>query len=181
VTPGDSAGSAISVGVPNCCAVLQIRSAEPDDDAALRAIDVTTWSPDVTPAPQSEPQTPFFSDRHTPSDVIVAQRDGLVVGYAMLQQTIPLPSHQHVLELNGLAVAPGQQRRGVGRRLVEEAQHEARRRRVRKLSLRVLAPNTTARRLYESCGFTVEGILKGEFLLRGQLVDDVLMGWYLKD
>ncbi|MCZ9342980.1 GNAT family N-acetyltransferase, partial [Streptomyces sp. TRM76130] len=33
-----------------------------------------------------------------------------------------------------------------------------------------------ARRLYESEGFVVEGVLPGEFLLDGGYADDVLMG-----
>jgi hypothetical protein len=32
------------------------------------------------------------------------------------------------------------------------------------------------RRLYASLGFTVEGVLPGEFVLGGEPVDDVLMG-----
>jgi len=31
------------------------------------------------------------------------------------------------------------------------------------------------RRLYESCGFVVEGVLRGEFHVDGRDVDDVLM------
>ena len=58
---------------------------------------------------------------------------------------------------------------------MEEAKAEAVRRGARKLSLRVMAPNATARRLYEACGFVVEGILVGEFILNGRPVDDVLM------
>jgi len=63
----------------------------------------------------------------------------------------------------------------VGRALVEAAKWEAHRRGATKLTLRVLAPNTGARRLYEACGFVVEGVLVGEFLLDGRPVDDVLM------
>lgn len=105
----------------------------------------------------------------------MAELDGVVAGYAMLQQAMPLPSHRHVLEIGGLAVDPVRQGLGIGRRLVEEAAQEARRRGALKLSLRVLAPNTVARGLYESCGFVVEGVLRGEFVLEGRLVDDVLM------
>jgi len=45
----------------------------------------------------------------------------------------------------------------------------------RKLMLRVLASNATARALYDSCGFEVEGIVREAFLLEGRYVDDVLM------
>ncbi len=155
--------------------MIDVRSADVHDDTALAAIDVETWSPDATPAPPREPGSPFFSERRQPEDILVAEVDGVVVGYVMLHQSIPLPSHEHVLEVNGLAVAPGQQGKGIGRRLVEEAKREAQRRGARKLSLRVLAPNVSARRLYEACGFGVEGVLAAEFVLDGQPVDDVLM------
>ena len=55
------------------------------------------------------------------------------------------------------------------------AVREAGSRGARRLTLRVLAPNTAARGLYEACGFTVEGVLREEFLLEGRYVDDVLM------
>jgi RimJ/RimL family protein N-acetyltransferase len=58
---------------------------------------------------------------------------------------------------------------------VRAAVDEARRRGARKLSLRVLATNPGARRLYERCGFVVEGVLREEFLLDEVFVDDVLM------
>ncbi len=43
------------------------------------------------------------------------------------------------------------------------------------MTLRVLAPNAPARRLYEACGFAVEGVLRQEFRLNDGYVDDVLM------
>ncbi len=43
------------------------------------------------------------------------------------------------------------------------------------MTLRVLGHNHAARGLYESAGFVVEGVLRGEFLLDGVYVDDVAM------
>ncbi|CAM5537162.1 GNAT family N-acetyltransferase OS=Streptomyces alboniger OX=132473 GN=CP975_09635 PE=4 SV=1 [Streptomyces alboniger] len=65
---------------------------------------------------------------------------------------------------------------GVGRALLRAAQEEARLQGARRLTLRVLGHNAPARKLYESEGFVVEGILPEEFLLEGAYVDDVLMG-----
>ena len=127
------------------------------------------------PAPAPPAGTAFFADRTRPDDVLVAEVDGVVVGYAILAQPIALPSHDHVLELRGLAVDPHQQRNGAGRGLVEAAVEEARDRGARKLTLRVLGGNTSARQLYDGCGFIVEGILRAEFFLDGRYVDDVLM------
>jgi ribosomal protein S18 acetylase RimI-like enzyme len=158
--------------------VTAIRVATVDDEAALAALTTATWSPETTPAPRRQPDRAFFDPRTKPQDVLVAD-DGAVVGYLILYQPIPVPSHSHALEINGLAVDPARQGRGIGRRLVQAAQEEAQRRGARKVSLRVLSPNLSARRLYESLGFVVEGVLVGEFRLEGRYVDDVLMAWHL--
>ena len=39
----------------------------------------------------------------------------------------------------------------------------------------MLGHNDAALRLYESAGFVVEGVQRGEFFLDGEYVDDVLM------
>jgi ribosomal protein S18 acetylase RimI-like enzyme len=155
--------------------VTEIRAARAADEAELAGIDAVSWSPDVTPAGERPADAPFFTDRTSPEDVLVALVDAQVAGYVSLRQTIPLPSHQHVLEVSGLAVDPRFRGQGIGRRLVEAAKQEARRRGARKLSLRVLGPNTVAQRLYESCGLRVEGRLVAEFLIEGRAVDDLLM------
>lgn len=154
---------------------VSIRQASPQDGARLAAIDRDTWSPVVTPAPRPGPDRAFSTDPERFADVLVAEVDGVVVGYVALHQEIPLASHAHVLEINGLAVAPEHQGAGLGRRLVEAAKDEASRRGARKLTLRVLARNTSARRLYESCGFLVVAVLEDEFVLDGRSTDDVLM------
>jgi RimJ/RimL family protein N-acetyltransferase len=63
----------------------------------------------------------------------------------------------------------------VGRALIDAVAAEARAGGATRLTLRVLGPNAAARRLYESAGFVVEGVQRGEFLLDGEYVDDVLM------
>lgn len=158
-----------------------VRSARPEDDDALRGIDAESWTSAVSPAPLPGPDEPFFGDRTTPADVLVAEVDGVVAGYVGLRQVIPVPSHAHVLEVNGLAVGPAHRGRGVAGALVLAAVDEARRRGTRKLTLRVLGSNPGARRVYERCGFVVEGVLREEFLLDGTYVDDVLMARDLAD
>ncbi len=155
--------------------MTRVRTARPEDEEALREIDQETWSSAVSPAPVPEPGTPFFDGRTVPDDVLVADLDGAVAGYVALRRSGPLAAHAHVLEVAGLAVGPRHQRQGVAEQLVRAAVDEATRRGARKLSLRVLAPNAGARRVYERCGFVVEGVLRGEFELDGAYVDDVLM------
>ena len=159
--------------------VISTRQAQLGDEEVLGQLDAATWTDDVSPAPLPPVGTAFFNERTRPDDVLVAVIDGLVVGYTGLGRSSPLPSRQHVLDVNGLTVDPNRRRLGAGRALVEAAIEEARKRGARKLSLRVLGGNASARRLYEACGFVVEGLLRDEFLLGGRYVDDVFMARYL--
>ena len=154
---------------------MQVRTARHEDEPVLQAIDQVTWTTAASPGGTPAPGTPFFGDRSAPDDVLVAEVENEVAGYVALRAPTSLPSNAHVLVLVGLAVAPAHQRRGVAEELVRAAVAEARRRGARKLSLRVLAGNAGARRLYERLGFVVEGVLREEFLLDGAFVDDVLM------
>lgn len=151
---------------------MEIRAATEEDGTALRTLDRKTWSPDVTPGPE-----PSDSDVSSfrPDDTFVAELDGELAGYIKLGRPTRLESNRHVLAIHGLAVDPGHQRRGIARALIERAIEEAATRGAKRLTLRVLAPNTAARSLYESCGFAVEGVQREEFLLSGRYVDDVLM------
>jgi ribosomal protein S18 acetylase RimI-like enzyme len=162
---------------------LRVRPSREEDGPILRAIDAATWSSLVSPAPAPPDDAPFFSERVRPEDVLVCEVEGTpergVGGYVGITQDIPVPSHAHVLQVGGIAVAPWAQGRGVGQALVEAAVDEARRRGAAKLTLRVLGGNGAARRLYERCGFVVEGVLAGEFVLDGVAVDDVLMARHL--
>jgi len=159
--------------------VIEIRAARPDDSATLTAIDAVSWTTANSPAGLPAEPRPFFRPDEDPADTVVAALDGIVVGYARLRNPLPVPSHEHVLEINGLAVDPGVAGKGVGGALVEAAVAEAERRGARKVSLRVLGTNAVARRLYARCGFVEEGVLRAEFLLDGRYVDDVFMARFL--
>lgn len=154
--------------------VVTIRTAVPADGPRLTALDLATWSPQVTPAPRWAEDADFFAAR-LPADVLVADQDGVPAGYVVLGRPTPLESNRHVLQVAGLAVDPAAQGQGVGRHLVEAVIEEAGRRGARRLTLRVLGGNTAAQALYASCGFVVEGVLREEFRLAGRFVDDVLM------
>jgi len=163
--------------------LIETRPAEPADENALAALDLATWTWLTSPAPRPDPASgwTFFDERTRPHDVIVATVHGEVAGYVKLGRATPLAASDHVVTVNGLAVDPTRQRLGAGRALIGAAAAEARARGARRLTLRVLGPNAGARRLYESAGFVVEGVQRGEFLLEGEYVDDVLMALDLDD
>lgn len=153
-----------------------IRPARPDDEEALRRLDRETWSYLHAVSPPPGPDEPFFRETCGPGDHLVAELDGRLVGYVRLGFPTPLASNTHVRQIRGLAVDGAARGRGVGRALVRAAVEDARRLGARRITLRVLGPNTAARALYESEGFVVEGVQPEEFFLDGEYVDDVLMG-----
>lgn len=158
--------------------MVTIRLAQPEDEPALARVDfasTTRWSTPRRPLPDA-PAAAFFGDDDA-GDVLVAEVDGTLVGYARTTHPTPLPASRGVLMINGLGVDPAAQGRGVGRALVEGVQALARERGMWKVTLRVLGPNAGARALYERCGFVVEGHLRAEFELDGELVDDLLLAY----
>jgi ribosomal protein S18 acetylase RimI-like enzyme len=156
--------------------VIVIRPAAAADEEELTRIDVESWSHLSSPSRRPGPGWTFFAnDRVRPEDVLVALDDGRVAGYVQLARATPLEASDHVRMISGIAVAGEHRRRGVGRALVDAAVTEAQARGAQRLTLRVLGPNIGAQDLYKSAGFVVEGTLRGEFILDGELVDDVLM------
>lgn len=159
-----------------------VRPATLDDDVALLEIDHVTWSPAWSPGepPDRDRHPTFFRPQHGgPEGFLVAELAGEPVGYVALHPAGTLASHAHVRIIDGLAVLPAAQGRGVGRALVKAAVERARADGAAKVTLRVLSTNPVARRLYERCGFVVEGVLVGEFVIDGSHVDDVWMARHL--
>lgn len=130
-----------------------IRTARPDDDPRLLAIDLATWTDRTSPAPPpAEGTRTSFLDDVELDDVLVAEVDGAVAGWLRLDHPTPLASNRHVLQVAGLGVDPVVQRRGVGRALLDAVLDEARR-----LGLpRVFTEaSITARPFFEARGFVV--------------------------
>jgi ribosomal protein S18 acetylase RimI-like enzyme len=148
---------------------VAIRSAAADDETVLAALQRATWALGASPAPPPAPDQPFFEPDSPYEDVLVAEVGGAVAGYVRIGPAVALESNRHVLMVRGLAVDPARHRQGIGRRLVDAAIDAAAARGARRLTLRVLAPNTAVRALYEAAGFTVEGVLREEYLLDGRL------------
>jgi ribosomal protein S18 acetylase RimI-like enzyme len=158
-----------------------IRASVEDDGPALALIDQATWSYEISPMAPRPAGTPFFDERTPPRNVLVACEDGHVVGFAQLRPAPLAASSGHVQELNGMAVAPEHQGRGIGHLLLAAARDEAVRRSARRVTLRVLGTNGRAQGLYLACGYRIEGRLKGQYLLAGRYVDDIFMALELAE
>jgi ribosomal protein S18 acetylase RimI-like enzyme len=109
----------------------------------------------------------------------VCVQDGRIVGEIHASR-VGIGALAHLLTDLTLAVAPDCQRQGVGRRLFEALLDEvsARMPHIGRVELFARASNLRAHALYRALGFVEEGRLRGRVLnARGQLEDDLIMGW----
>lgn len=89
------------------------------------------------------------------------------------------PKDRHVGGV-GIAIQDGWREVGLGRRMMERILEWMRDRGFAKAELAVFATNERARHLYESLGFAEEGIRRRHLRIRGQYVDEILMGLWLE-
>jgi RimJ/RimL family protein N-acetyltransferase len=75
----------------------------------------------------------------------------------------------------GVGVLQAHAGRGLGAALMAQMEAFGRARRLRRLELTVMAPNTRARALYERLGYVVEGIKRDSLFVNGGFVDEILM------
>ena len=88
------------------------------------------------------------------SQALLAERDGAVVGYALLSCFPHLQWGRRVMDLNHLFVEPEQRGSGVGRFLVAAAVAEARRQECGQMGVSTHPDNEKAQGLYLSLGFS---------------------------
>jgi ribosomal-protein-alanine N-acetyltransferase len=87
----------------------------------------------------------------------MAEIDKQIVGYILFWL---LPDE---VDIHNVAVHKDFRRRGLGRRLLQQAVQEARGRGASRITLEVRKSNLAAQKLYESLGFTVTGVRKGYY------------------
>lgn len=85
--------------------------------------------------------------------LLAADTDGTALGFVQMYPTFSSLRAARVFVLYDLFVDPAARHRGVGRRLMEEAAGEARRRGAVSLVLSTAKTNRPAQRLYESLGW----------------------------
>jgi RimJ/RimL family protein N-acetyltransferase len=167
--------------------VITVRRATPHDAHALVELGESVgreegrWILGTGPwrAPADERRYLRTTEHHPDAAVFVAEDGRSIVGRLSLSRD-PHPASRHVADL-GLMVAASHRRRGVGTLLLHQAVAWARETGIRKLELHVFPWNEPALGLYESFGFEREGYRRRHYERGPELVDAILMAYFVED
>lgn len=151
-----------------------IREAKESDLHTLMDIDNLVNNNSNTPAFTYWNSFEDYVKHYSPEKRFVAIINDKVAGYVGYDNPTGLKSNRHVMEIY-IAVHPDFQKKGIGTELLKYIASWGKQNGFIKVSLRVLSTNKTAIPFYISNGFKEQGRLFDEFLLDGELVDDILM------
>ena len=127
---------------------IYIRSFQPADEGAVVAL----WQVCALLRPQNDPRKDIARKLQVnPEWFLVAEAGGRIVGAVMAGY------EGHRGWINYLAVEPAEQRGGLGRKLMAEAEQRLRAAGCPKINLQVRPENKAAIAFYKRIGFGVEG------------------------
>jgi len=127
--------------------------------------------------PLSEQEDHLRKIDRTTTLFLLALIDGRVVGSADVQRGRQT-KNAHTGDL-GIAIRKEARWIGLGRAMLEDCIRWAREVWIHKLTLSVFATNESALALYRDLGFQEEARLKGQVILEGRPVDEILMARWL--
>ena len=153
---------------------MLIRSSRMEDFEQLIEIEHSIWNYTNTPLPMKWESVNDYAEHFPPGSQFVAIVDGKVAGNMSVKYPTMLDCNRHVWEI-AIGTHPDYQGMGIGSHLLEFLTEEGKKFGIRKICLRVLSTNKPAISFYRKNGYKEQGVLKEEFYLNGQYVDDILM------
>ena len=157
---------------------IQVRDAAPEDAAAIARIynqgildRIATLETEERTARERRTWLRARGLRHP---VLVAERDGRVIGFGSLNPFSPRKAYEHVADFS-LYVERSWRGRGVGGRLLQALIHRARILGYHKMVLSAFPFNRGGMALYRKSGFRVVGTYREQGLLDGRWVDTIIM------
>lgn len=157
---------------------LTLRDATPSDAAAIATI-YNQGIVDRIATLETEERTPeerlqWLAARGPRHPVLVAERDGRVVGWGSLNQFNSRKAYDHVADFS-VYVERAWRGKGVGSALLRALVAKARQLGYHKMVLSAFPWNLAGMALYEKQGFRTVGIYKEQGLLDGKWVDTIIM------
>lgn len=159
-----------------------IRLSKLSDYPELMAIENQIWHSSNTPSVTTYETVEDYQKHFAVGSHLVAEDKETqeIAGLLGFQKPSQLPAHQKIWSID-VGVHPSAQGKGVGTALLAAIKPLAAERGIHKLSLRVLATNPNALKLYQKSGFEIEGHLKDEFWIDGHFVDDLFMAYFIPE
>jgi RimJ/RimL family protein N-acetyltransferase len=129
--------------------------------------------------PKTVEEEQAFLEYVTPEKnlVLLAVKGKVCVGNT-ITNIGPFRMNRHTADI-GIGVLKGHRGKGIGTRLMKETMKLLKKRGVNKATISVFAPNKEARRFYEKLGFTQEGVKEGQWLFKGEYIDEIIMAKWL--
>jgi phosphinothricin acetyltransferase len=157
---------------------VEIRNAVPSDAAAIATI-YNQGIIDRIATLETEERTPgersaWLAARGPRHPVLVAERDGAIVGWGSLNQFNPRKAYDFVADFS-VYVERAWRGRGVGSALLRALVARAKQLGYHKLVLAAFPWNAGGMGLYQKYGFRTVGIYKEQGLLDGKWVDTIIM------
>lgn len=121
-----------------------------------------------------EEQKPWFESHDSKHPVLVAEQDGVVVGWASLTKWSGRCAYSDTAELS-IYVKEGHRGRGVGAELMKTILDEGRKAGLHTIIARIAGPNEASVRLHKSAGFKHIGTMREVGRKFGELLDVRLM------
>ncbi len=139
------------------------------NDVVLKTVSTFDTEPKIR-----EEQEIWFADHDRRHPLLVAESDGLILGWASLSRWSERLAYIDTAEFS-FYVAEGQRGRGIGRALLEAIIMEGRRLEMHTIIARITEGNDASFRLLESAGFEHIGIMREVGKKFGKLLDVHLM------
>ncbi|MDA8206848.1 MAG: GNAT family N-acetyltransferase [Thermaerobacter sp.] len=160
-----------------------VRDARPEDGAMMvellnRVGHEEIYIADEAAQLTAEQESQLIGQRNADLQcILVAEQESHIAG--SLEMIRGATKKNHHTAIFGMALFPAYRGRGMGRGLLSTAEAWALSVGVEKISLAVFASNAAAIHLYERMGYVEEGRRKGQYLIRGALVDEIWMARWL--
>lgn len=154
-----------------------VRPARADDADAICAIyneGIADGATLETEPRTSEERRGWLAARDARHPVVVAEVDGVAVGWASLNVFNPRDAYRHVADIS-VYVARASRGRGAGTVLLERLVELGRENGFHKLVLAGFPHNSASVTLYRRLGFREVGVYREQGLLGGRWVDVVIM------
>ena len=108
---------------------------------------------------------------------LLAIKDDKVVGH-VIANIGPFGMNRHTADV-GISVIRGYRDKGIGTKLMKKTVAILRKRGVMKITISVFSPNKRGRKFYEKRGFVQEGVKEGQWLFKGDYIDEIIMALWL--